>query len=257
MIDAIVRSEPFLLTLTIALYLLGGAIFRRTKVVLLHPTLLTAAAIIAFLSLLDIDYATYRESTQIIDFALGLAVVALGYLMYEQSERITRRELPVFAATLAGTIVGLLSVVLIAKAFGTERDIITSIAPKSVTVPIAIAVAEPRGGLVAVTSVVVFCTGILGSIFGPAVLSLFCVKYLSEEKGYEVHTAIANTGGFSKEELAKIAERAEALGAASHGIGTARAIEIGAAEGAMAGLAMALTGVATAVLFPIVEKYLY
>lgn len=231
MIDAIVRSEPFLLTLTIALYLLGGAIFRRTKVVLLHPTLLTAAAVIAFLLLLDIDYATYRESTQIIDFALGLAVVALGYLMYEQSERITRRELPVFAATLAGTIVGVLSVVLIAKAFGTERDIITSIAPKSVTVPIAIAVAEPRGGLVAVTSVVVFCTGILGSIFGPAVLSLFGVKD-PMAKGF-------------------------ALGAASHGIGTARAIEIGAAEGAMAGLAMALTGVATAVLFPIVEKYLY
>lgn len=231
MIDAIVRSEPFLLTLTIALYLLGGAIFRRTRVVLLHPTLLTAAAVIAFLSLLDIDYATYRESTQIIDFALGLAVVALGYLMYEQSERITRRELPVFAATLAGTIVGVLSVVLIAKAFGTERDIITSIAPKSVTVPIAIAVAEPRGGLVAVTSVVVFCTGILGSIFGPAVLSLFGVKD-PMAKGF-------------------------ALGAASHGIGTARAIEIGAAEGAMAGLAMALTGVATAVLFPIVEKYLY
>ncbi len=231
MIDAIVRSEPFLLTLTIALYLLGGAIFRRTKVVLLHPTLLTAAAVIAFLSLLDIDYATYRESTKIIDFALGLAVVALGYLMYEQSERITRRELPVFAATLAGTIVGVLSVVLIAKAFGTERDIITSIAPKSVTVPIAIAVAEPRGGLVAVTSVVVFCTGILGSIFGPAVLSLFGVKD-PMAKGF-------------------------ALGAASHGIGTARAIEIGAAEGAMAGLAMALTGVATAVLFPIVEKYLY
>lgn len=231
MIDAIVRSEPFLLTLTIALYLLGGAIFRRTKVVLLHPTLLTAAAVIAFLSLLDIDYATYRESTQIIDFALGLAVVALGYLMYEQSEHITRRELPVFAATLAGTIVGVLSVVLIAKAFGTERDIITSIAPKSVTVPIAIAVAEPRGGLVAVTSVVVFCTGILGSIFGPAVLSLFGVKD-PMAKGF-------------------------ALGAASHGIGTARAIEIGAAEGAMAGLAMALTGVATALLFPIVEKYLY
>ena len=231
MIDAIVRSEPFLLTLTIALYLLGGAIFRRTKVVLLHPTLLTAAAVIAFLLLLDIDYVTYRESTQIIDFALGLAVVALGYLMYEQSERITRRELPVFAATLAGTIVGMLSVVLIAKAFGTERDIITSIAPKSVTVPIAIAVAEPRGGLVAVTSVVVFCTGILGSIFGPAVLSLFGVKD-PMAKGF-------------------------ALGAASHGIGTARAIEIGAAEGAMAGLAMALTGVATAVLFPIVEKYLY
>lgn len=231
MIETLINSDIFLLTLTIALYLLGGAIFRRTHIVFMHPTLLTAAAIIAFLSLLDIDYATYREATSIIDFALGLAVVALGYLMYEQSEKIRGREKAVFAATLAGTVIGLLSVVLIAQAFGTEREIITSIAPKSVTVPIAIAVAEPRGGLVAVTSVVVFCTGILGSIIGPTVLSMSGVK----------------------DPLAK----GFALGAASHGIGTARAIELGAIEGAMAGLAMALTGVATAVLFPVVEKYLY
>ena len=231
MIEQVVHSDIFLLTLTIALFLLGGAIFKRTKVVLLHPTLLTAAAIIAFLSLLDIDYATYREATGIIDFALGLAVVALGYLMYEQSEQIKGREVAVCAATLCGTVIGLLSVVFIAQAFGAEREIITSIAPKSVTVPIAIAVAEPRGGVVAVTSVVVFCTGILGSIIGPAVLSAFGVK----------------------DPLAK----GFALGTASHGIGTARAIEIGAKEGAMAGLAMALTGVATAILFPLVEKYLY
>ena len=231
MIEQVVHSDIFLLTLTIALFLLGGAIFKRTKVVLLHPTLLTAAAIIAFLSLLDIDYATYREATSIIDFALGLAVVALGYLMYEQSEQIKGREVAVCVATLCGTVIGLLSVVFIAQAFGTEREIITSIAPKSVTVPIAIAVAEPRGGVVAVTSVVVFCTGILGSIIGPTVLSAFGVK----------------------DPLAK----GFALGAASHGIGTARAIEIGAKEGAMAGLAMALTGVATAILFPLVERYLY
>ena len=231
MIEQVVHSDIFLLTLTIALFLLGGAIFKRTKVVLLHPTLLTAAVIIAFLSLLDIDYATYREATSIIDFALGLAVVALGYLMYEQSEQIKGREVAVCAAMLCGTVIGLLSVVFIAQAFGTEREIITSIAPKSVTVPIAIAVVEPRGGVVAVTSVVVFCTGILGSIIGPTVLSAFGVK----------------------DPLAK----GFALGAASHGIGTVRAIEIGAKEGAMAGLAMALTGVATAILFPLVEKYLY
>lgn len=44
----------------------------------------------------------------------------------------------------------------------------------------------------------------------------FCVKYLSEDLGYEVHTAIANTGGFSEEELKEIERRAVLLGAASH-----------------------------------------
>lgn len=44
----------------------------------------------------------------------------------------------------------------------------------------------------------------------------FCAMYLSQEKGYEVYTAIANTGGFSEEELKKIEERAYRLGAAKH-----------------------------------------
>ena len=44
----------------------------------------------------------------------------------------------------------------------------------------------------------------------------FCVKYLSEEKGYEVHSIIVNTGGFSEDELKKIEAHAHKLGVASH-----------------------------------------
>ena len=166
-----------------------------------------------------------------LDFTLGMSVVALGYLMYEQVEHLKKATFPVIVATLAGCFVGIASVVAIAVAFGVDRDIITSIAPKSVTVPIAIAISEPRGGVVAVTSVVVFCTGVLGSICGTKILDLIRVK----------------------DPMA----RGFALGAASHGIGTARAIELGAVEGAMSGLAMALTGFATALLLPLVERYLY
>ncbi|MBQ4502397.1 MAG: LrgB family protein [Alistipes sp.] len=228
---AIISSDLFLIVLTIGLFLLSGEIFRRTRLMLLHPVLLTAVAVIVFLKLAGIEYAHYKQSVAILDFALGMSVVALGYLMYEQVERLKSATLPVLGATIVGCIVGIGLVVGIALCFGMERDIITSIAPKSVTVPIAIAISEPRGGVVAVTSVVVFCTGVLGSICGAKLLSLCGVK----------------------DPMA----RGFALGAASHGIGTARAIELGAVEGAMSGLAMALTGFGTAVLLPIVEKYLY
>ena len=227
----IISSDLFLIVLTIGLFLLSGEIFRRTRLVLLHPVLLTAVAVIVVLKLAGIEYAHYKQSVAILDFALGMSVVALGYLMYEQVERLKSATLPVLGATIVGCIVGIGLVVGIALCFGMERDIITSIAPKSVTVPIAIAISEPRGGVVAVTSVVVFCTGVLGSICGAKLLSLCGVK----------------------DPMA----RGFALGAASHGIGTARAIELGAVEGAMSGLAMALTGFGTAVLLPIVEKYLY
>ena len=227
----IISSDLFLIVLTIGLFLLSGEIFRRTRLMLLHPVLLTAVAVIVFLKLAGIEYAHYKQSVAILDFALGMSVVALGYLMYEQVERLKSATLPVLGATIVGCIVGIGLVVGIALCFGMERDIITSIAPKSVTVPIAIAISEPRGGDVAVTSVVVFCTGVLGSICGAKLLSLCGVK----------------------DPMA----RGFALGAASHGIGTARAIELGAVEGAMSGLAMALTGFGTAVLLPIVEKYLY
>ena len=158
MVDTIFHSELFLLTLTIGIYLLSGYIFRKSKLMLLHPVLLTALCLILFLNIAGIDYPHYKESVALLDFALGMSVVALGYLMYEQVERLKGASLPVVCATLAGCVVGIGLVVAIALMFGMEREVITSIAPKSVTVPIAIAVSEPLGGSVAVTSVVVFCT---------------------------------------------------------------------------------------------------
>ncbi len=224
-------SDLFLMTLTVGLYCLGGAIYRRTRLPLLHPVLLTFIAVIVFLRLAGIPYARYRQATEMLNFALGMSVVALGYLLYEQLERLRGSLLPVAVATIAGCVVGVLSVVYIAMAFGAEREILNSIAPKSVTVPIAVSVSGPLGGIVSVTSVVVFCVGIFGSIFGEWILRRCGVKD-PEARGF-------------------------ALGAAAHGIGTARAIELGAVEGALSGLAMALMGLATALLMPLMEKYLY
>lgn len=151
--------------------------------------------------------------------------------MYEQIDQLRGRLIPVIISTLACCVVGVLSVVYIAMAFGAERAIVNSLAPKSVTVPIAVSVAGPLGGIATVTSVVVFCVGIFGSIFGEWILRR-CGVTDPQARGF-------------------------ALGSAAHGIGTARAIEIGAVEGALSGLAMALMGLATALLTPLMEHYLY
>lgn len=224
-------SDLFLLTLTVGLYCLGGMIYRRTRLPLLHPVLLTFVAVIVFLRCAGIGYERYRDATGILNFALGMSVVALGYLLYEQLERLRGSLLPVGMATLAGCVVGVLSVVYIAMAFGAGREILTSIAPKSVTVPIAVAISEPLGGVVSVTSVVVFLVGIFGSIVGPRLL-----------RRCGIRNPLA---------------RGLALGSAAHGIGTARAIELGAVEGALSGLAMALMGIVTALLVPLFEKFCY
>ena len=226
-----IASDLFLLTLTVGLYCVGMRLYRRVHTPLLHPVLLTFIAVIVFLRCADIDYPRYQEATGVLNFALGMSVVALGYLMYEQIEQLRGRLVPVIVSTLAGCIVGVLSVVYIAMAFGAERAIVNSLAPKSVSVPIAVSVAGPLGGIATVTSVVVFCVGIFGSIFG---------EWILRRCGVTDPQA-----------------RSFALGSAAHGIGTARAIEIGAVEGALSGLAMALMGLATALLTPLMEHYLY
>ena len=221
MIDkAFLSTDLFLLTLTVGLYCLGTAVYRRIRMPLLHPVLLTFVAVIVFLRAADIGYARYQEATGILDFALGMSVVALGYLLYEQVEQLRGSLLPVGIATLAGCVAGVLSVVYIAMAFGAGREILNSIAPKSVTVPIAVSVSGPLGGIVPVTSVVVFCVGIFGSIFGEWIL---------------------RRGSQRKPPC----------------FGIPHAIEMGAVEGALSGLAMALMGLATALLMPLMERYLY
>ena len=231
MIRQFMETDLVLLTLTIGFFCLGSALYRRTRFALLHPVLVGFCAMIWLLKAFDIDYDHYRGATEVLDFGLNLSVVALGYLMYEQLEHMRGRMLPILTSVVVGCLVGVLSVVYLARLLGADRILQTSLAPKSVTVPIAVTVSEPLGGVVTVTSVVVFCVAILGSLIGP---------WLQRRCG--VTDPMAQ--GF-------------ALGSAAHGIGTARAIELGALEGALSGLAMALMGVTTAILLPLIERFLY
>lgn len=222
----LLQSQLFLLTFTLGAYLLSVWIYRRSKVRLLHPMLTATAGVIVFLRTMGIGYEAYVAAAQPLQFLLGVSVVALGYLLYEQLEHVKGRMATILASVATGSAVGIGSVVLIARWMGADDAVVLSLQPKQVTMPIAVAVSEASGGIPALTSMVVILAGMLGGIIGPAVLDALGIRD-------------------------RVA-RGLALGSASHAVGTARALEMGAVEGAAGGLAIGLMGVITALIVPVI-----
>ncbi|MGE5315831.1 MAG: LrgB family protein [Acidobacteriota bacterium] len=224
------NSEIFILVLVIGTYIGASILYQRTRNALLHPILPSIAFIIAFLHLFHIEYAAFKEGSRIIDFLLAPSVVALGFVMYEQYIHIRSNIVSIMTALIAGSLVGIVSVIAVAAAMGASHELIATLQPKSVTTPIAIEIARNSGGLPALTAVIVIAVGIFGAVAGPFILDLF-----------RINSPVA---------------RGLALGASAHGIGTARAIELGAVEGAVSGLAIGLMGAVTALLIPFIDYLL-
>ena len=221
-------TEIFLLALVLGVFYLGIIIYQKTKITLLQPLLTAMVIIIPFLIFTGIDYQTFYHNTRILNFMLGPSVVALGYVLYEQIGHIKGNVISILTAVFTGSVVGIVSVVLLAKLFGADKILMASLAPKSVTTPIAISLAEQTGGVPALAAAFVVICGIFGGLVGPIVLRRIGIK-------------------------SKIA-KGLAMGSASHALGTARAMEMGALEGAISGLAIGIMGIMTALLIPFAEK---
>ncbi|HHU57477.1 MAG TPA: LrgB family protein [Bacteroidales bacterium] len=222
--------QPFTLAFVIGIYLASVALYRRTRLGLLHPVLTSMLVIIGVLYVLDVDYEAFRQGSFLIDFMLGPSVVALGYVLYEQVRLIRRHLVSMLTAVSVGSLVGIVSVTLIARWLGADEQVVSSLQPKSVTTPIALGISERFGGIPPLTAVVVVVVGVFGAVVGPFVLDKTGVR-------------------------SKIA-RGLAMGSSAHGGGTSRAIEMGAVEGAISGLSIGLMGVATALLMPLVRLFL-
>jgi predicted murein hydrolase (TIGR00659 family) len=220
-------AEPLTgLFMTLVAYRIGLALFQRMgKTPLLNPVLTAVLLIVGLLTVTGVDYASYFEGAQFVHFLLGPATVALAIPLYNQLSSV-RRSLPALAAAiLVGSVLAAGSAMAVGWLLGGGTQTVMSLAPKSVTTPIAMGVAERLGGLPSLTAVLVILSGILGAIAGPSLLK-----------------------------LARVTDpRAEgvAMGTASHGIGTARALQSGEVAGAFSGLAMGLNGLATAILLPL------
>ncbi|MDD2960870.1 MAG: LrgB family protein [Muribaculaceae bacterium] len=214
----------FLLALTFLVYSLSKMLQMRTGIAILNPILLSAIIIITFLELTDIDVATYNEGGRYIEFWLKPAVVALGVPLYKQLSNIKKQMMPLLVSELAGCVVGIISVVLVARLLGATQEVVMSLAAKSVTTPIAMEVTRTLGGIPSLTAAVVVCVGIFGGLTGFRVMKV-------------THIGSPIAQGLS-------------LGTAAHAMGTSRAMDVSDKYGAFASLGLTLNGVFTALLTP-------
>ena len=221
-------ATPLLgLTITLLAYLAAQSIYVRLNGnPLANPVAVAVALIIALLTLSGTSYATYFEGAKFVHFLLGPATVALAVPLYAQLPRLKRMLGPLSLALLAGSLTAIGSAMAVGSWLGASRQTVLSLAPKSVTTPIAMGIAEKIGGLPSLTAVLVVTTGVLGAVMVRGLLRLLRI----DENDHAVM-------GFS-------------VGVAAHGIGTARAFQLSETAGAFAALGMGLNGLATALLLP-------
>jgi predicted murein hydrolase (TIGR00659 family) len=219
-------ASPLLgLTITLVAYSLAYRLYLfANSHPLLNPVVTAVTVLIIFLLATDTPYKDYFEGGQFVHFLLGPATVALAVPLYQQCSNLKRLWLPLLIALLAGVSVGALSSVLIARVLGGSLQTQLSLAPKSVTAPVAMGISEQIGGLPSLTAVLVVLTGITGAVLGSKMFELMRIR--------------------------DDAVKGIAMGVAAHGIGTARAFQISPKMGAFSGLAMALSAFATALLLP-------
>lgn len=221
---------PFTILLTVGAYLLAKALYLRYRHPLLNIVLLGAGLVIAALLILGIPYQAYLPGRGIMTSLLGPATVGLAVPLYRHRS-LMRRHAPAIAAGVAlGALASMLAAGLIALAAGLPGEVVRSVLPKSVSIPFAVEISRLHGGSPGLASAFVVATGTLGSVFGGALLTWAGVK-----------NPVA---------------RGLAMGTGAHGQGTAMAFMEGEREGSMAGLAMTLAGVTTAVLAPLMVRVL-
>ena len=223
--NEILRQPSILLFLTLAVYALAIIIRKRTGNILFNPVLISTIVLIAYLKILGIDYAVYHNAAQFIDFWLKPAVVVLAVPLYQNRRKIFNQWLPVIVSQLAGSITGIVTGMYFAKWLGAEREVVLSLASKSVTNPIAIEITRSIGGIPTITAATVIIAGLVGQIAGYKMLKNTVV--------------MPSSVGMS-------------LGTASHAMGIAASLERSRRMAAYAGLGLTLNGVLTALIAPLI-----
>ncbi len=212
--------------LTVVVFLAARQLAARVKISIVNPLLIAMAVIIPLLLLLQIPYTRYFQGSAILNSLLQPAVVALALPLYEQMHQIRARWKSIISVCFIGSMTAMISGTAIALWLGATPEIAATLLPKSVTTPIAMAVSGSLGGIPAISAICVLMAGVLGAVFGHMLLNLLRVRAASA--------------------------RGLAIGNASHAIGTARAVEMDAQEGAFSSLALVLCAIITSLLAPFI-----
>lgn len=219
----IVFSSPFFgITISIVAYSIGVWLNKKTKMAIINPLLISYVIIIPLLVLLNIPLEWYKRGGDIINMFLSPATAVLAITVYRQRKLLKGHILSVIVGSIAGSLTSLLVVYALCRLLLMPDEITVSMLPKSITTPMAIAVSESLGGIEAVTVLAVIITGISGNILGPILIKVFRIK----------------------NEIAQ----GMAMGAASHAVGTSKAIELGEVQGALSSIALVMSGIITVIL---------
>ena len=209
-------------TLSLVSYMVGVLLKKKFKIALFNPLLVSIIISCLVLLIGNIEYEVYNEGAKYLSYLLTPATVCLAIPLYEQLELLKKHYLAVVLGLLSGTVTSLTTVFVLAKICGLSHEEYVTLLPKSITTAIGMGVSEELGGYVTITVAVIIITGVLGNMFGEFICKLAHIE----------------------EPISK----GLAFGASSHAIGTAKAIEIGDVEGAMSGLAIAVSGIFTVLL---------
>ena len=227
----IFENPLLLLGITFGVYYGAQMLQKSYKSVFLNPVLLSVSILIGYLIVFNISYETYEQQAGMyIDFWLKPSIVAMGVPLYQQLSKIKKQILPLLVSQFIGSLVGIISVSYISKWLGASDEIIRSLAPKSVTTPIALEISKTLHGITSLTVAAVIVTGILGAILGYQVLRW---------------TGIKSPMG-----------RGISLDTASHALGIMAALNLSEKHAIYASLGMIFNGVFTAVLAPIVIPFI-
>ncbi|PCJ85186.1 MAG: hypothetical protein COA52_16420 [Hyphomicrobiales bacterium] len=226
-------ASPLLhLTLTLVAFQIGNWIYQKgNKNALLNPVMIAVVVTVAILSVTGTSYQEYFEGAQFVHFILGPATVALAIPLYRQFNKVRKSAFAIVVSILTGSLTAMISALAIGILLKSSDDTLISLAPKSVTAPVAMGISEQLGGLPSLTAVLVMLTGITGAMLGPILLNMLGIK--------------------------DWAARGLAMGTASHGIGTARVYQESEVAGAFSGLAMGLNALATAILLPLIWQLVF
>ena len=217
--DFLTHSAYISVFISLIAFYLGSKLFLKFHFPLFNPLLTAVLLVIGFLKVTGMDYKDYNEGASYINYLLTPSTICLAVPLYEQIKLLKKNYKAIFLGILSGVVTGLFAVYVLCLAFGFDHASYVTLLPKSITTAIGMGLSEELGGYVSVSVVSIIITGVLGNIFAEKFLKLIRIS----------------------EPIAK----GIAIGTSSHAVGTAKAMEMGAVEGAMSSLSIVVSGILT------------
>lgn len=222
MIEEILSNPLFSLVLILASYIFAGFLQKKTKLSILNPLLVSVLIIIGVLLIFDIPLSAFNEGGDIVTMFLAPVTALLALSIYRQRELVKKNFVAILVGTVVGAIVSIGSIIVLANILGLDDRLTSSLIPKSVTTPIALAVSETLGGIPGITVCALILSGLFGNIFAPVLIKLLRLND-------PVAAGIA-------------------IGSSSHALGTVTALELGEDIGAISSIAIPFSGIITVII---------